>query len=321
MANLPVAAQEKLKSVRALIDQCIPQIQAALPQGMMAEQLARIAFSACQRNKALLDCSQNSLALAVINCAELGIKPNIIGEAYIVPYGTTATLIPGYKGLMKLARNSGMVTGFQVGVVREGDTFEYERGTNKFLKHIDSGDNEDAPITHFWAGATVDGVFEFEVMTKKQVDKVRASSKAGSSGPWKDHYEEMGKKTVIRRLCKLLPADSDKLHKAVALDERGDAGLPQTNDLVDLGVAEEVNPNDTGAGAKAKAKLGISKNDTPPGAQYVAAVPDRDAEGFSDWHNSLPEDRRNVYDAIYEAERNEGKSKDDSHEAGLAALN
>lgn len=306
-------AKEKLNSVRDLINGCMPQIQAALPPGMMAEQLARIAFSACQRNAALLDCTKQSLALAVINCAELGIKPNLIGEAYLVPYGKTATLIPGYKGLMKLARNSGMVTGFQVGVVREGDTFEYQRGTDKFLKHVEAGDNEDAEITHFWAGATVDGVFEFEVMTKKQVDKVRSASRAGNSGPWKDHYEEMGKKTVIRRLCKLLPADSDKLHKAVALDERADAGLPQANDLVDLGVAEEVNPNDTGAGAKAKKALGIAK--TP-----VEAPPARPSAEFDSWFKGLNEDAQGAYTAVYEAERNNGATVDDAHAAAFDQL-
>lgn len=306
-------ATKKLEDVRALITRCEKQMAAALPKHMTPERMARVAFSACQRQPKLLDCTPQSLALSIINAAELGIEPNLIGEAYLVPYGNTCTLIPGYKGLMKLARNSGLVTGFQVGVVREGDDFDYERGSNKFLKHKEKPDNDEAPITHFWCGATVDGVFEFEVMTAAQVQKIRKKSKAGNSGPWVDHPEEMGKKTVIRRFCKLLPADSDKLHRAVALDERADAGLPQASDLVDLGVAEEVNPNDTGAGAKAKAKLGIAK--TP-----VEAPPARPSAEFDNWYGSLAEDAQGAYTAVYESERNNGASVDDSHATAFDAI-
>lgn len=239
MSNLSPVASTKLNTVRDLITKCNSQIQAALPKHMTAERMARIAFSACQRQPKLLDCTPQSLALSIINAAELGIEPNLIGEAYLVPYGTTCTLIPGYKGLIKLARNSGMITGFQVGVVRKGDTFDYERGSHKFLKHVEKLDNDKAEITHFWAGATVDGEFEFDVMTKAQVDKVRSKSRAGSNGPWVDHYEEMGKKTVLKRFLKIQPASAE-MHKAIALDERADAGLPQGSDLVDLGNAEEV---------------------------------------------------------------------------------
>ncbi|WVD66337.1 recombinase RecT [Orbus sturtevantii] len=72
---------------------------------------------------------------------------------------------------------------------------------------------------------------QFEVMTKSQIDKVKETSKAGDIGPWKTYYEEMAKKTVIRRLFKYLPA-SIEIQKAVVLDEKAEAGISQNNDMI-----------------------------------------------------------------------------------------
>jgi len=68
-------------------------------------------------------------------------------------------------------------------------------------------------------------------MSRSDVDKVRAQSKAGNYGPWQTHYDEMAKKTVIRRLFKYLPV-SIELATAVAMDEKADAGLGQDNGAI-----------------------------------------------------------------------------------------
>lgn len=308
MSNLAPAAQNKLTSVKDLIMKCRPQIEAALPRHMTAERLARIAFSACQRMPKLLDCSQQSLALSIINAAELGCEPGLTGESYLVPYGNTCQLIIGYKGLMKLARNSGMVKSFQVAIVREGDEFSYERGSNKFLKHKEAPDNEESPITHVWAGAIVEGEFEFDVMTINQINKVRSRSRAKDSGPWVTDYEEMCKKTVIRRFCKLLPA-SPELSKAVTLDERADAGLPQSSDLVDLGPAEEVDPNETGAGASVMAKLtGGKKGKNAPEAELH--IPGSQSDEFAVIMGGWSVEQQDAYEAAFKACPKDAEAED-----------
>src|SRR5690606_14773510 len=220
-------AVQKLNSVKDLLAKLQPQIAAALPKHMTPERMARIAFTAIQRQPLLLECTQQSLALAVINAGELGLEPNLLGEAYLVPYKDKqkqyqCQLIPGYKGLMKLARNSGLVKSFQVALVREGDFFEYEYGTNYHLVHKPKEDNADAPITHGWAGAIIDGKFEFTIMTKAELDKVKSTSKATSEyAPWAVHTDEMYKKTALRRFCKIQPASAE-MARAVDLDERAD---------------------------------------------------------------------------------------------------
>ncbi|EJR8429200.1 recombinase RecT, partial [Escherichia coli] len=82
------------------------------------------------------------------------------------------------------------------------------------------GENEDAPVTHVYAVARLkDGGTQFEVMTRKQIELVRSQSKAGNNGPWVTHWEEMAKKTAIRRLFKYLPV-SIEIQRAVSMDEK-----------------------------------------------------------------------------------------------------
>ncbi|WP_249820187.1 recombinase RecT, partial [Escherichia coli] len=104
-------------------------------------------------------------------------------------------------------------------VVREGDEFSFEFGLDEKLIHR-PGENEDAPVTHVYAVARLkDGGTQFEVMTRKQIELVRSQSKAGNNGPWVTHWEEMAKKTAIRRLFKYLPV-SIEIQRAVSMDEK-----------------------------------------------------------------------------------------------------
>lgn len=148
-------------------------------------------------------------------------------------------LIIGYRGMIDLARRSNQIISISARTVRQGDSFHFEYGLNENLTHV-PGENEDSPITHVYAVARLkDGGVQFEVMTHNQIEKVRASSKAGQNGPWVSHWEEMAKKTVIRRLFKYLPV-SIEMQKAVILDEKAEANVDQENASVFEGEFEEV---------------------------------------------------------------------------------
>ncbi len=96
--------------------------------------------------------------------------------------------------MIDLARRSGQIASLSARVVREGDDFSFEFGLEEKLVHR-PGENEDAPVTHVYAVARLkDGGTQFEVMTRKQIELVRAQSKAGNNGPWVTHWEEMAKK-------------------------------------------------------------------------------------------------------------------------------
>ena len=230
------------------------QIQAALPKHMTPERMARIVTTEIRKNPALVKCERNSFLGAVIQCAQLGLEPgNSLGHAYILPYDkrekqngnwvtvrTDAQLIIGYRGMIDLARRSGQIISISARSVRQGDEFVYRFGLDEDLIHKPSEEVEEGDITHVYAVAKLrDGGIQFEVMSTKQIEAVRQQSKAKDNGPWKTHWEEMAKKTVIRRLFKYLPV-SVEIQRAVMLDEAADAGVPQNNEYVFEGDFEVV---------------------------------------------------------------------------------
>jgi recombination protein RecT len=239
-----VPYKEKLSSVRALLDKAKPQIALALPRHLSADRMIRVALTSVQRTPELLECDPVSLLGAIVQSAQLGLEPDgVLGHAYLVPFNNSkkgrkeVQFIPGYKGLVALARRSGEVSSVDARVVRDGDRFLYQFGLQPRLDHTPAEREEDedsAPITHAYAVVRLkDGGFQFDVLTRREIDAVRKRSKAGASGPWVTDYAEMAKKTALRRCLKLAPM-SVEAQRAVALDELAEAGLSQ-----DLAVVPE----------------------------------------------------------------------------------
>lgn len=129
-------------------------------------------------------------------------------------------LIIGYRGMIDLARRSGQIVSISARTVRESDQFNYCYELDERLEHVPSG-NEDAPISHVYAVARLkDGGVQFEVMTLKQIEAVRSQSKAANSGPWISHFEEMAKKTLIRRLFKYLPVSIESQRAVLLMNKQ-----------------------------------------------------------------------------------------------------
>lgn len=235
-----------IATVRDLLEKSKKQIQMALPGHMNADRMLRVAMTSVQKNPVLLDCHPITLVGAIIQAAQLGLEPdNGTGEAYLIPFRNNkkdrleVQFMAGYRGLLKLARRSNEIRSVEARVVHEKDFFDYSFGLNPKLEHKPSQDADAGKVVYFYAVAHFNaGGAQFDVMTKADVDKIRQSSKAGGSGPWATHYEEMGKKTVLRRLCKLLPF-AVELQQAVTLDEKAEVGVPQ-----DLGTL--VDPEEKG---------------------------------------------------------------------------
>lgn len=163
--------------------------------------------------------------------AKLGLEPGL--DAHLVPFRnnkanrTEVQMIPDYRGLMTLARRGGEIVRFEAQAVYSGDDFDFQFGTNQFLHHKPRGQTNN--LTHVWALAEFkDGSQQFDVMDKEDVDRIKKRSRASSDGPWVTDYDEMAKKTVIRRLSKQLPR-SIELREAVRMDELADIGESQDN--------------------------------------------------------------------------------------------
>ena len=214
------------------------QMALALPKHMTADRLARIATTEMRRVPALAKASPESFLGAIMQCAQLGLEPsNGLGHAYLIPFGNgqdkqgrrNVQLIIGYRGMIDLARRSGQILCISARAVYEHDEFSFAYGLHEDLKHTPGEEGDSGALTHVYAVARLkDGGVQFEVMSRKQVEAIRAQSQAGKNGPWVSHFEEMAKKTVIRRLFKYLPV-SIEMQQAIGLDEQADAGIDQQN--------------------------------------------------------------------------------------------
>ncbi len=228
--------------VPELIAQNIGVINRIMPKYLNAERMIQLAIS-YSRKPELRDCTPASFVGVFMAAAQLGLELDVRGEAYAVPFWNKkcnpprkeAQFIPGYKGLIKLATNSGKVRNVYAHEVRQGDEFDYGYGLEPYLIHKPGAKRGD--VTHVYAvGAFTNGGHHFEVMSIEEVYALRDKfSKAAKSGPWVDNPREMCLKTVCRRLCKFLPASTD-LARAVALDEANEAQIPQDLGLSVLGM-------------------------------------------------------------------------------------
>lgn len=248
MANDQIVPQrEKVHSIRALLEKAKPQIALALPKHLNADRLIRVAITSVQRTPKLLDCDQTSLLAAIVQSAQLGLEPDgVLGHAYLVPFRNGKTgryevqFIPGYKGLVSLARRSGEVISIDTRVVREGDEFHYAFGLEPKLEHRPGDAVDDKSITHAYAVIRLrDGGYQFDVLRRAEIESVRKRSKAAGDGPWVTDFAEMAKKTVLRRALKLAPM-SVEAQKAVALDELAEAGVSQElGEVIDIAAEPE----------------------------------------------------------------------------------
>lgn len=214
--------QTDTPTVKALIWKARPEIERALPKHMDADRLARMALNVVSATPALAECDPYTFIGALLTASQLGLEPGPLGEAYLVPYGRKVQFIPGYRGLVKLAYQSGMVDLIEARIVHEGDEFDYAFGLDPFLTHKPAA-GDDAKMSHAYAVIRLKGVSRplFDVMRRAEVEAVRARSRAKDNGPWMTDYEAMARKTVLKRLVKWAPLSSELRNVALAseLDE------------------------------------------------------------------------------------------------------
>lgn len=207
------------------------QFQKAMPAGYSAAQLVRDAQTAIREIPRLADCDQASALGAFMTCAQLGLRPNVMGQAYVVPYydrckkGYRAQLQIGYQGFIELAYRSGKVTLMEARTVHERDDFYVEYGLSPKLQHRPCLDGDPGrPVAYYGVARMASGDYVFHVMSQFQAEQWRdkhasARNRDGEVvGPWREHFEAMAMKTQIRQLAKWLPKDI-AFATAVAADE------------------------------------------------------------------------------------------------------
>lgn len=213
-------------TIQQYIKQMSGEIKKALPSVMTPERFTRITLSALSTNAKLAETTPQSFLGAMMTAAQLGLEPNTpLGQAYLIPYYNSKSRCMecqfqlGYKGLIDLAYRSGEVSTIMAQVVYENDEFSYSFGLEPTLKHVPARSDRGAPEYVYALFKTKDGGYGYEVMSMADVRAhAQKYSKAYSSGPWQTNFEEMAKKTVLKRVLKYAPLKSEFV-RAVTQDE------------------------------------------------------------------------------------------------------
>ena len=242
-----VADMKPKEQIAYLLNQKKNELAKMLPKTLSIERLLKVAQIAATTTPALAKCDVPSLVGAIGQCAQMGLEPNtVLGHAYLVPFNVkrkdangnerwvnSVQVIIGYKGLIDLARRSGQIVSIAAHEVCENDHFELVYGLDEKLNHTPAM-GERGNVVGFYAVAKLrDGGYSFEFMSLHQVLEImKATQSKGKYGPWLDHFTEMGRKTVIRRLAKYLPL-SIEFQTAVALDSMAEGDKDQHTDSLD----------------------------------------------------------------------------------------
>lgn len=224
MANeIQKADASTVGQLTTLLQQRMSQIEKLVPKHMTAARLMRIAVNCVAKSQDLGKCSPTSLLQCVLVAAELGLEPGgALGHLYLVPFAGAATPIIGYRGLIELARRSGEISNIRAVVVHERDKFRYSEGIEQHIEHEPCLDGDPGALKLAYCVIKLrDGGVVAEVMTKAQIDAIKAISKTvnRADSPWKLYYDEMSKKTVARRALKWAPLSSERYYRALEVDD------------------------------------------------------------------------------------------------------
>jgi len=212
--NNEIPAMDRLQKLKPYLDKI-------LPEGMKSDRLIMSAVAELRNTPALNSCCPKSICGAILRVAHMGLEVNsLLGKVYLIPRKGEATLMLGYRGMMDLVRRSPDVLSVKAGCVYENDFFEFEDGTSPSIKHVRKWADRGLFLGVFAMVVLRNGYTQFELMSKEEVDKIKTRGvNAGGSGAWVTDYNEMAKKTVIRRLFKTAPS-SMELGMAIELDEQ-----------------------------------------------------------------------------------------------------
>ena len=226
MANKIQKSNTKDTSIKGYVKAMESGIKAALPSVMTPERFTRIVLTGLSSTPPLNECSPQSFLGAMMTAAQLGLEPNTpLGQAYLIPFRNKGKLEAqfqiGYKGLIDLAYRSGEVELVQAQCVYENDTFNYQFGLEPKLEHIPADSDRGDLVKVYALFKTKSGGFGFEVMSVDDVKKhaKKYSQSYGSAySPWAKNFEEMAKKTVLKKCLKYAPLKSE-FARGISSDE------------------------------------------------------------------------------------------------------
>jgi recombination protein RecT len=244
-------------TLKSQIQQMGEQFQLAMPRGFDAQQLVRDAFTCLSNSPKLATCDPVSVIGGLMTCAQLGLRPAVLGQAWLLPMwdkksgANKATLVIGYKGYLELIHRSGQVESVNAHIIREGDKWSVAYGDDERLIHEPNfADRPGAPLLYYATGRKRGASrAEFQIAPKWEMEEHRdkfamAKYQGRVVGPWKDHFDAMALKTMMLRLAKYMPQSPELIMAQVAdggvrLELAPNADISEVTETIEGEVLEE----------------------------------------------------------------------------------
>lgn len=177
------------------------------------KRMLRVALAAAAKNPKIFECAPQTVALALMHCAELRLEPSsVLGHAYLIPRyskqlrGQECTFLIGYKGYLELARRSGEIASMVAQVVYDGEGFSVtiEDGEARIRHDIAFGKGaarrDEDIIASYCIVKMKDGSVYADWCDRTEIDERRKAGGDRSFSPWSTHYARMARKSAIRKL-------------------------------------------------------------------------------------------------------------------------
>lgn len=250
--NSQLAVREK--ESKLLVFAAQKQFEASNEYKMNFNREAGFAIQILLNNQFLMKCDPESVKHAVVNVALTGLTLNpALKYAYLVPRnskdGMKCILDISYIGMIKILTDAGAVKNVDAGVIYANDKYDFRRGSDPYFKHQSALTNRGEKIGAYAIAYLRDGGFQFEILGREEIEKIRATSESYKNeagrkfSPWETWEDEMWKKSVLKRLFKLLPKTnfSDQLIAAISHDyETKMEDISKTKDDKYAGLFEDI---------------------------------------------------------------------------------
>jgi phage RecT family recombinase len=299
----PFASVGSAGSLKGLLETQRKAIAEMLPKHITPERLIKTMLVAVNRNPQILQCTQASVLETVNRAAELGLDlSGTLGEAYPVPFNNKVKtdrgeqwlmqlqMIIGYRGLEKLAWQSGAVESIDSEVVCINDHFVFKKGTEVVVEWSPKLDGDRGKAIGAYACIKLKGGGKLaRFLTVADIEKIRSKSKSKDSPAWRDWWDEMARAKTLKRTLKDAPLSTEKLTKALEYDNAD-------TDLADVVIAETHRNGgaaglvDQLKGRDPKTEIGrlLDAPEPPTGTNVGTGELDESQIGGSD-SNALPE--------------------------------
>lgn len=211
--------------------------------GKNTQQFMSSILSLVNSDKNLAACDPIKLYNVCLMSAAVGLPVNQnLGQAYIIAYKGEPQLQIGWKGFVQLAQRSGQFRTINVSDVRKGEIEKFDRLTGEItFNWIEEGREKAEVIGYVGFFELINGFRKTFYMTKDELEKhAKKYSQTYRSGfgVWKDNFDAMARKTVIKLLLSKYGPLSVEMQKAVELDQSDEEGKYPDNNKVDIVDAE-----------------------------------------------------------------------------------